>query len=230
MTVLRSHPLSAAGAVTGILAALIACTAVGRTLVSGPARAPRTGTAAVDLPSVGIVAFVVCAVLLAVSLAVPRTWMRMVAVALVTAVVMTCGAVVTFARLSSDFAREADLSLESGGSILIVGFLVGLVGLALALYGSRELPPSVDRSALRPGLSGSATASMVLAIGGVITAIASSLAVVVGVRGLREIRESEGVRRGRGLAIAGLVLGLLWTVAWAGLLLNLMLTASPPSG
>lgn len=229
MTAFRIRPLSFAGAVLGILAALVACTAVGRALVSGPARPPRTGVVEVELPSVGIVAFAVGAALLAATLFVPRRWAGLVAVALVTAVASTCGAVMTYARLSSDLARESELSVETGGAIMIVALLISFVGLALTLYGARELVADVDPAAMRPGLSGSATAALVLAIGGVITMIASSLAVVVGVRALHEIRQGDGLRRGRGLALAGLALGLVWTVVWAGVLLTLMLTISPPA-
>jgi hypothetical protein len=59
------------------------------------------------------------------------------------------------------------------------------------------------------GTSGLAIASLVLGIAGLCTGIAAIGAVITGHMALGRINQSNGVLQGRGLAIAGLILGYI---------------------
>ncbi|HWH13757.1 MAG TPA: DUF4190 domain-containing protein [Miltoncostaeaceae bacterium] len=226
---LTRQPLTTAGLLAGILAALLACLAPGRDLVSGPAREATAGVAAVELP-VGVIAvFAIAAVLLGLALGLPARWPRIAGVAVLTALASTLALIVVIARVSDRFAVDADLSLETGGTILAIAFGVTLVGLVLALVGSRELAaPRPDRPPPPPGgSSGRATAALVLGITGLFASIAAALAVVFATMALADIRMSGGTRGGRGQAIAGLVLGIVWLTLWALFLVAGVFAASP---
>jgi hypothetical protein len=224
---LRRQPFTTAGLLIGIASAFLACFAAGRDMVSGPAADVEAGTAVVDLPTGVIVVFLIGAVLLGGALAIPATWARIVGTALLTALASTYALIVVIARTSDDFREEADLSLEGGGIVLAGAFGVCLVGLVLALIGSRELVRPVDPERLRPGTSGSATASLVLGIAGLFATIAASLAIVFSVLAVGEINGSGSVRTGRGIAIAGLVLGIVWLTLWALFLIAGIFVATP---
>ena len=66
------------------------------------------------------------------------------------------------------------------------------------------------------GNSGLATASMILGIVGLCTGIAGIAAVICGHMALNKIKQSNNMLQGRGMAIAGLVLGYLEIAAMVG--------------
>jgi hypothetical protein len=228
VTSLTRQPLMSAGLALGLLAALLACFAGGRDIASGPARDFEPPTTAVELPAATIVVFVIGAALLAAALVIPAAWAKIVGVGVLTALASTCALIVIIGRSADDFQVDADLSLESGGILLATAFGLSVLALVLALVGSRELVPVLDPTRLYPGTSGKATTSLVLGIAGVFASIAAALAVTFSTLALGEIRQSEGRRTGRGLAIAGLVLGIVWLSLWA-LFLTVLIFASSPS-
>lgn len=74
-------------------------------------------------------------------------------------------------------------------------------------------PPLPWTAAPAPRSNGAATASLVLGLLGCIPFITSALAVILGIVGLRAVsREGAG---GRGVAIAGLVLGIVGFAGWS---------------
>lgn len=91
-----------------------------------------------------------------------------------------------------------------------------------------EAPPSVPAPAPGPpvpigGTNGFAIAALVLGILGLVgfpPFIPSILALIFGYKGKREIDRSGGTQQGRGLAVAGIVLG------WIGFLLMLLAFAA----
>src|SRR5687767_3096978 len=80
---------------------------------------------------------------------------------------------------------------------------------------SYSTPPSAPVSPAGPpapatGMNGFAIASLVLGILGLVgfpPFIPSILALIFGYKGKREIDRSDGLQQGRGLAVAGIVLG-----------------------
>ncbi len=81
-------------------------------------------------------------------------------------------------------------------------------------------PPPPDRS-VAGGTNGFAVASLVLGIVGLTAfpVIPSLLALIFGYKGRREIDRSGGLQEGRGLAVAGIVLG------WIGCVVLLLIIA-----
>lgn len=83
--------------------------------------------------------------------------------------------------------------------------------------------PVVETSSqpIAPGTNGFAIASLILGIVGFTTfpLIPSILAIVFGYKGRNEIDRSGGVQQGRGLAVAGIVLG------WIAVVLAILLIA-----
>ena len=71
------------------------------------------------------------------------------------------------------------------------------------------------------GTNGFATASLVLGIVGV-----SLLAFIFGLVALSQIGRSGGAQRGRGMAIAGVVLSVFWMIASVGIIVALIATGS----
>src|SRR5687768_3906578 len=65
----------------------------------------------------------------------------------------------------------------------------------------------------RPRTSGAAITSLILGILGCVPLITSILAVILGIVGIRATRQPNV--GGRGLAIAGLILGLIGIIGWA---------------
>ena len=137
-------------------------------------------------------------------------------------------------RTSSDLDPDGDVSLLAGGRLLTLAFWVAMVAVAVMLVGFRKLalaprpadegavageveeaeeepapaPTPSGRARRKPG-SGKASLAFALGIGGFIIVIGSSLAVALGSLALGEIRASDGVLPGRGLATAAVVLGLV---------------------
>ncbi len=104
------------------------------------------------------------------------------------------------ARSDDDlFAPNYDVLLHSGGVILVVAFLLAAAGLALFLVGSRELasdhnnPQPLPPPALGPPLPG-----RLVGLGGRVAHLRD--------RGFFSFFTG---RTGRGLAVAGLVLGIV---------------------
>jgi hypothetical protein len=129
---------------------------------------------------------------------------------------------------------------------LVLGFWVGLAGVIVTLVGIRRLamqasapssgaevaaeePQVVDETGApaRRQTSGKATVALVLGIAGFITVFASSLAVAFGTLALGDIRASRGSLGGRGVAIAGLVLGFIGLSLLIALVGSGMLSATP---
>ena len=97
--------------------------------------------------------------------------------------------------------------------------------------GNYNPPPPPDYTTSAPQqTNGLSVASLALSLVGLIPwfwflQVPGLLGVIFGVTGRSQIAQSNGTQRGKGLAIAGLVIGaillVLWAVLWV-LLLNLM--------
>jgi hypothetical protein len=199
----------ALGAVAGVLAALAPL----GDLVEGPARAGGgTNVLQIDGPAVASLALVAAA-LLAGAAAAPWLWAWLAGVAVTVALAAGAGLIVVSARTSDDFAKDADVSLKGGGVLLTLAFWLGIVAVVVALVGFRRfaLAPTETRPRYEGPLrtTAKATTSLVLGIAGFVTVLAAPLAVAFAALALGEIRAADGRLRGRGLALSGLVLGIV---------------------
>jgi hypothetical protein len=98
-----------------------------------------------------------------------------------------------------------------------VAFFVAALGLLLALVGFRRAPPAgavAEPPVGLPATSGKAIAALVLGFVGLILAPVGALAVGFALLARDDITLSGGARAGRGMAIAGLVLGIVDLVGW----------------
>ena len=233
-----TNALVRAGIALGAVAGLLVALAPSGDLASGPARGAPDTIATIDLDSAVGLLGTAGAVLLIAAAAVPFLWAHLAGVALATIVGATAGLIVLTGRTSDDFAADADVSLERGGVLLVLAFWVGLAAVLVALVGFRRIamaapegPPDGETIAepeeVAPRTSGKATAALILGIAGFITVFASTLAIALGTLALGEIRRSRGALSGRGIAIAGLVLGIVALSLLIAFVGSGMLSASP---
>ena len=75
------------------------------------------------------------------------------------------------------------------------------------------VPPPLTGTPLHPQTSGKAVASLVLGIFPVIPLVGSIVAIILGSSSRAEIRRSAGRLKGDGLALAGLILGIVQVAA-----------------
>jgi Domain of unknown function (DUF4190) len=234
-----SSALVRAGLAIGAVAAVLVALASSGDLVSGPARGDPATVASVDLePVIGVLGGVGAALLIAAAVA-PWLWAHLAGLALATIVAATAGWIVLTGRTSSDFAVDAGVSLERGGVLLVLAFWVGLAAVIVTLVGFRRVAmataeaPAEDEAAAvtvegeRRRTTGKATVSLVLGIAGFITFFASSLAVAFGTLALGDIRASRGALGGRGIAIVGIVLGIIALSLLVAFVGSGTLTATP---
>jgi len=222
------------GALAGVLVAL----APTGDLAEGPARGAPDTVATVDLEPIVSALGIAAAVLLVVAAAAPVLWAHLAGVALTTILAATAGLIVLSGRTSDDFAADADVSLQSGGLLLVLAFWLGLAGVFVTLVGFRRVAMESSQAALEEGSaaqepgaaprnSRKATIALVLGVAGFITVVASSLAIALATLALGDIRASGGRLGGRGFAIAGLVLGFVTLSLLAALVGLGALTAVP---
>jgi hypothetical protein len=231
-------PATRAGLLLGVGAGILVALAPTGDLAEGPARGRPEVLATIDLEPLVAGLGIAGAVLLLAAAVAPWLWAHLAGVALATILAATAGLIVVSGRTSDDFAVDADVTLRSGGILLVLAFWLGLASVLVTLVGFRQTamarsqralaagPPAETADGL-PDKSRKALISLVLGVAGFITVIASSLAIAVATLALGDIRGSGGRLGGRGLAIAGLVLGFV-TLSLLAVLVGLgTLTAKP---
>jgi len=204
-----------AGLALGAVAALLTALSPLFDLVAGPARSPEgaTFTAGVG-PSVAAIA-IVAGVAIAASLAWRLLWLHLLGIVLTTAIALVSALLVIAARTSDDFAEGADLSLRTGAVLLITAFWLALVGVGVALVGVRMVAIAAPAPVIPPSRAGqivkarTAPISAILGVVGVVIVVTAGAAAAYGVLALGDIRSSKGRLSGRGMALTGLVLGIL---------------------
>ncbi|WP_323095573.1 DUF4190 domain-containing protein [Intrasporangium sp. YIM S08009] len=97
---------------------------------------------------------------------------------------------------------------------------------APASFPGASVPPGHDQREYRPGTNGLAIAALCCGIAGLLP-IAAVVGIVLGIVALKQLRRV--VQGGRGLAIAGIVLGSLWLLGWAALITIGVLADDPAS-
>jgi hypothetical protein len=229
------------GLALGALAGVLIAVAPTGDLVSGPARGAPDTIATIDLEAVVGALGVAAAILLLAAAAAPWLWAHLVGVALAPMVGVTAGLIVAAGRSSDDLAADADVSLERGGVLLSLAFWLSMAAVIVTLIGIRRIAMAAEEvhgageggRAPPRRTSGKATVSLVLAIAGFVGvfaqafAFASSLGIAFGVLALGDIRAWRGTLGGRGVAVAGIVVGILALSLLIAVVGSAMLLVSP---
>lgn len=169
---------------------------------------------------IGIVAAVFCA---AAAIA-PWPWARVAGVGVTSLFALLVAFALIGFRSSDDLLQGIDVSLGGAGWVMLIASLLLFAGTAIALWFlrvpvTRAVPEDVPTPA-----AGKGVASLVLGIVGVVIPVTAAPAVALALFAFDDLRASDGRLGGRGLAIAGLVLGIVSLSLWGlGLTLGMLL-------
>lgn len=166
----------------------------------------------------GVIAAIVCVA----AAAVPWAWARIAGVGASSFFAIVVSFAVIGFRTSDDFTRGIDVSLGTAGWLMVIGALLLYAGTVSCLVFLRTPAPGGDPSA-RPG-EGKGVAALVLGIVGVLLPFLSAPAIGLALFAMDDVRAGDGRVSGRGMAIAGLVLGIVSLTLWSlGLVLGMLL-------
>lgn len=176
---------------------------------------------------------IVVAVILIASALIPHFSARFVGITLLGAAAATYGSIVFNARVDERFSEFDSYTVGDAGRMLVIAFLLTTVGLALALIGSPRIGRSAQLNSLgepiSTGPSGYAITSLVLSLCGIVTlGLTAPLGVAFGIAGMDDATKSRGARSGKGLAIAGFVVGLVF-VTLGALIMSIGMGSADPS-
>lgn len=197
--------------------------------VGGVLTAATAGSTAVEQEPFGYIEVaggswigVVAAVLGVAAAAAPWPWARLTGVGVTTLFALLVSFALIGFRTSDDLVKGVDVSLGSAGWLMLIGALLLFAGTALALIGLRRPARGPDPT-LDPK-DGKAVASFVLGIVGLIVPVTAAPAVGLGLFAMDDVRVTGGRVGGRGLAVAGFVLGIVSLSLWGlGLVLGMLL-------
>jgi hypothetical protein len=204
-----------AGLALGAVAALLVALSPLFDLVDGPARSPEGATFTTGVGASVAAVAVVAGLAIAASLVWRLLWLHLLGIVLATATALVSALLVIAARTSDDFAEGADLSLQTGAVLLIAAFWLALVGVGVALVGVRMVAVAAPPPVIPPSRAGqivkarTAPISAILGVAAVVVVVTAGAAAAYGVLALGDIRSSNGRLTGRGMALTGLVLGIL---------------------
>jgi hypothetical protein len=214
----RDYPPTAigrAGFGVAALGGVLGAASAGSTAVEQEGLARITVAGGSWIGAVGAVLCIVAAVA-------PWPWARLAGVGVSSLFALLLAFAVIGFRTSDDLVPGVDVSLGTAGWLMLAGSVLLFAGTALALAGLRR-PAAGPDPAARPR-EGKGVASLVLGIIGVVMPVTAAPAVGLGLFALDDTRASGGRVGGRGMAVAGLVLGIVSLSLWgAGLLLGMLL-------
>lgn len=171
------------------------------------------------------------AVLIGLSVVLPFAWARITGIGLLATAAATYGIMVVGARADEDIlVRDVTVTLGPAGKMLVIAFTVTTLGLVFALVGAPRMGRKATlNSSGEPvhGTSGYAITSLVLSLCGLFTGVTAALGIAFAVAAFDDGEQSKGARGGRGMAIAGLVVGLVIVVLGALFMAALLGTADP---
>ena len=210
-----STPLGRAGFAVAAAGGVLAAATTGLTAVE------QEGIGTISVAGgawLGLVAAAVCA---AAAIA-PWTWSRLAGLGIAVLFgVMLAFALIGF-RTSDELVPGEEVTLAAGGWLLLAGSLLLLGGAALALCGLRRPAAGPDPS--RAPKEGKGVAALVLGIVGLLIPVTAAPAAGLGLLALDDDRVSGGRVGGRGMAVAGLALGIVALSLWTlGLTLGMLL-------
>jgi hypothetical protein len=160
----------------------------------------------------------------------PYAWARFAGIGVLGFAPFIYAVLVTAARADERFEIDTTITLGSSGVMLVVAFAVSCIGLVLALVGSPRIGrPAQVNTLLEPvrSTSGYAVTSMVLSLCGLVVLFTAPLGIAFAVAAFHDHEVSKGFRTGRGMAIAGLVVGLVIVSLGALMMAGLMGFADP---
>ncbi len=164
----------------------------------------------------------VAAIVIIGAAAAPWLWAQITGIGIAAALAIGSAFAVISFRTNEDFVEILDVSLGTGGWIILAGSLVAFAGLALALLGIAMRPPKQQEPDKSKGV-----AALVLGIAGFPLGFAAALGVTFGLLGMAE---SRNAKEGRGLSLAGFIVGLVALVLWFLIVTAAMFFAEPTSG
>ena len=219
MTNLRRQPITSTGLLLAVIAAIVAMSAVGRPMVSGPGR--LTGLpVTIDVPGQTMLVLIVAAVLLVVMFSVRGRWAKLVGVAIAFGLAGTAALTVGFARASTRFHPAASPRLETGGILLVVAFVIAMVGVVAMIAGARELMPPADEvtigvdAAGLPLRPGGAMVALGFSLLGLIFFPSAPVGVVLGLLAYWQITQAPERVPGQNVALTAIIVGTTWISLW----------------
>ena len=219
MTTFRRLPITSTGLLLAIVSAIIAMSAVGRPMVSGPGR--LTGrTVTVDVPGQTMLVLIVAAVLLVVAFSAHPRWAKLAGVAIAFGLAGTQALTVGFARASTRFHPSASPRLEAGGTLLVVAFVIAMIGVVVMIAGARELMPPPDEitigvdAAGLPARPGGAMVALGFSLLGLIFFPSAPVGVALGLLAYWQITQAPEDVPGQNIALTAVILGTTWTSLW----------------
>jgi hypothetical protein len=202
-----------------IVSALVAMTAGGRALVSGPGRVQGSALVIV-LPNSTALVFVIAAVVLLGLVIVRASWAKLAGAAVVFGLAGTEALMVTIGRTSTRFPADAATHLQRGGQLLAIAFVIAIAGLLVMIVGARELMPTDGSS--EPGLDsaglpvrpGGAVVALGFSVLGVIFFPVAPVGVMMGLVAYWQIVRAGDRVPGRNIAFTAILLGTTWISLW----------------
>ncbi len=197
--------------------------------LGGILMAATVGSTAVEQPAFGSIEVaggawigVVAAVLCIGAAVAPWFWARLAGVGISSFFAIVVAFALIGFRTSDDLAPGVDVSLGGAGWLMLLGSLLLFAGTAMALIWLRVPVREPDAGQAAP--EGKAVASLVVGIVGVVLPFAAAPAIGLSMYATDDMKASDGRVGGRGMAIAGLVLGIVSLSIWGlGLLLGMLL-------
>jgi hypothetical protein len=215
----RRQPMTSAGLLLAAVSAIIAISAVGRPIVSGPGRV--TGLpVSIDVPGQTMLVLIVAGALLLVAISVRAPWAKLVGAAIAFGLAGTEALTVGFARASTRFHPGATPHLEAGGILLVVAFIVAMVGVVVMIVGARELMPppagmtiDVDAAGL-PVRPGAAMVALGFSLLGLIFFPTAPVGVILGLLAYWQITRATDNVPGQNIALTAIILGTTFVSLW----------------
>lgn len=215
-----------AGIGLAAIAGVVAVTSVGKVIAAQERPLFGSSGTAVEVEA-GVWTAAAAAVALALCAALPWLWTRLVGIGIAGVLGLSTGFAVITSRMSDRFSSlGSDVSLESGGWILVAATFLAFAGMVLALVGVGWLATTRGR----PAGNGLSITALVLGIVGIGAPATQPLAVAFGLLGMGGLSRRDGAPdngSGRGMAIAGLILGLVTIALWWLIVLIAMFVAQP---
>ena len=191
--------------------------------------AATAGSTAVDQGAYGYIEVaggswigIVAAVLCVGAAAAPWTWARVAGVGVSSFfAILVAFALIGF-RTSEDLLKGEDVTLAAAGWLMLAGSLLMFAGTAVALAGLRR--PARGPDPASSPREGKAVASLVLSVTSLMLPFLAAPGVALGLLAGDDVRATDGRVTGRGVARAGVVVGITSLALWGlGLLLGMLL-------